>query len=321
MSGFRITCLECALITLQTCCIGFTLRVSDFGTLNAGVRFRDNLPRVLAIFTSQECCFGSAFWGSDFGIRVAGLRDNLECSITTLKKGWKQPHVTHGYSSSPALAPFLPSFEISSSTSVRRAWKLRDLGSGISGLRFKVSTKLSSLQHAAQAGSILIAKPELRDQGSWSQGSRFKGAGIENDSRFEDPPILCLRFSWSLSTLTRWSTTLSLQVNLPHAIYCWAKCSANLVTRWPHAPQSRGQRIPPSPPCGWSSTCIHTQADTRLPGKGNSNFYGARPVHQIISMIKWTRTSRFSIKKSISSTSVRSTGECPSPDIGLGLKG
>ena len=38
----------------------------------------------------------------------------------------------------------------------------------------------------------------------------------------------------------------------------------------------------------------------RLPGKGNSNAHGARPVHQIISMIKWIRTSRLSIKNSLS---------------------
>ena len=34
----------------------------------------------------------------------------------------------------------------------------------------------------------------------------------------------------------------------------------------------------------------------RLPGKENSNSHGARTVHQIISMIKWIRTSRFSMK-------------------------
>ena len=37
------------------------------------------------------------------------------------------------------------------------------------------------------------------------------------------------------------------------------------------------------------------KVDTRLPGKGNSNSYGARPVHQIISMIEWTRTSSFAM--------------------------
>ena len=38
----------------------------------------------------------------------------------------------------------------------------------------------------------------------------------------------------------------------------------------------------------------------RLPGKGNSNPHGARIVHQIISMIEWIRTSRLSIKNSLS---------------------
>ena len=34
--------------------------------------------------------------------------------------------------------------------------------------------------------------------------------------------------------------------------------------------------------------------------KGNSNSHGARPVHLIIAMIKWIRTSRLSIKNSLS---------------------
>jgi hypothetical protein len=40
--------------------------------------------------------------------------------------------------------------------------------------------------------------------------------------------------------------------------------------------------------------------DVRLPGKGNSNSHGARPVHLVITMIKWIRTSRWSIKNSLS---------------------
>ena len=40
--------------------------------------------------------------------------------------------------------------------------------------------------------------------------------------------------------------------------------------------------------------------DIRLLEKGYSDSHRARPVHQIISMIKWIRTSRFSIKKSLS---------------------
>ena len=38
----------------------------------------------------------------------------------------------------------------------------------------------------------------------------------------------------------------------------------------------------------------------RLPGKGNSNSHGARPVHLIITIMKWIWTSRLSIKNSLS---------------------
>jgi len=43
------------------------------------------------------------------------------------------------------------------------------------------------------------------------------------------------------------------------------------------------------------------KVDVRLPGKGNSDLHGARPVHPIITMIKRIRTSRLSIKNSLSS--------------------
>jgi len=42
------------------------------------------------------------------------------------------------------------------------------------------------------------------------------------------------------------------------------------------------------------------KVDIRLPGKGNSNSYGARPVHLIIAMLKWIRTNRLPIKNSLS---------------------
>ena len=42
------------------------------------------------------------------------------------------------------------------------------------------------------------------------------------------------------------------------------------------------------------------KVDDRLPGTGNSNSHGARPVHLIIMLIKWIRTSRLSIKNSLS---------------------
>jgi len=36
------------------------------------------------------------------------------------------------------------------------------------------------------------------------------------------------------------------------------------------------------------------------PYNGNSNSHGARPIHQIISMIKWIRTSRLSVQNCLS---------------------
>jgi len=41
------------------------------------------------------------------------------------------------------------------------------------------------------------------------------------------------------------------------------------------------------------------RVDVRLPGKGNSTSYGAKPFHIIITIIKWIRTSNFSIKLSL----------------------
>ena len=46
--------------------------------------------------------------------------------------------------------------------------------------------------------------------------------------------------------------------------------------------------------------CSTSKVDVKLFGKGESNSHGARPVHLIITMIKWTRTSRLSIKNSLS---------------------
>ena len=52
----------------------------------------------------------------------------------------------------------------------------------------------------------------------------------------------------------------------------------------------------------WSRNLgLRIYLDVRLPGKGISNGCGgARPVHLIITMIKWIRTSRLSIKNCLS---------------------
>ena len=44
----------------------------------------------------------------------------------------------------------------------------------------------------------------------------------------------------------------------------------------------------------------YRKVDVRLPGKGDSNSHGARPVNLTITMIKWIRTSRLSIENSLS---------------------
>jgi len=54
--------------------------------------------------------------------------------------------------------------------------------------------------------------------------------------------------------------------------------------------------LPAAPVCGIRVGKV----DVRLPGKGNSNSHGARPVHPIITMIKWIRTSRLSMKNCLS---------------------
>ena len=54
---------------------------------------------------------------------------------------------------------------------------------------------------------------------------------------------------------------------------------------------------------------LDRKVDVRLPEQGNSNSHGARPVHLIITMIKWLRTSRLSIKNSLSVRGRQSTRE------------
>ena len=53
---------------------------------------------------------------------------------------------------------------------------------------------------------------------------------------------------------------------------------------------------PPPPPSRTNPPDVR-KLGVRLPGKGSSNSYGARPVHLIIPMIKWIRTNGSSIKK------------------------
>ena len=51
---------------------------------------------------------------------------------------------------------------------------------------------------------------------------------------------------------------------------------------------------------GPSVVVLKRQVDVKLPGKGNPNSHGTKPVHLIIKMMKWIRTSRLSINNSFS---------------------
>ena len=53
---------------------------------------------------------------------------------------------------------------------------------------------------------------------------------------------------------------------------------------------------------------VTRKVDIRLSGKGNSTPHGARPVHLTSTMIKWIRTSRLSIKNSLSPQGRHYTG-------------
>ena len=52
--------------------------------------------------------------------------------------------------------------------------------------------------------------------------------------------------------------------------------------------------------CAFRFRAVSRNVDERLRGKGISNAHGARPVHLIITMMTWIRTSRLSMKKSLS---------------------
>ena len=57
-------------------------------------------------------------------------------------------------------------------------------------------------------------------------------------------------------------------------------------------------------PAFWDLGFGTRKVDVRLPGKGNSNSHGVRPIHQIITIIMWIQTSRLSIKNSLSPPAV-----------------
>ena len=57
------------------------------------------------------------------------------------------------------------------------------------------------------------------------------------------------------------------------------------------------------PKCLFSQICAR-KVGVGLPGKENSKIHGARPVHRIITMIEWIRTSRLPINITLSGMKV-----------------
>ena len=65
----------------------------------------------------------------------------------------------------------------------------------------------------------------------------------------------------------------------------WTRCASPLSI------SSQSRPGVPTTMAGLPDNCLNRKVDVRLPG--------ARPVHLIITMIKWIRTSRLSIKNSL----------------------
>ena len=63
-----------------------------------------------------------------------------------------------------------------------------------------------------------------------------------------------------------------------------------LYTKNPAPPRTQGARCRVQ--VASSRECDVRKVDVRLPGKGDSTPHGARPVHLIITMIKWIQDSR-----------------------------
>ena len=75
------------------------------------------------------------------------------------------------------------------------------------------------------------------------------------------------------------------------------ECPMQAGRRWRSAPREGAQgglRLGVSGPGG------SRKVDVKIPGKGNSTSHGARPVHLIITMIEWIRTSRLPANDSCS---------------------
>ena len=121
-------------------------------------------------------------------------------------------------------------------------------------------------------------------------------------------------------TAWKWLNQILDLVTLSHAARSWCSTSriydfdrarlfqarkrTCIAWKWPNHNFDLVNLSHASCPCsGFGSLSLGEKArnvDIRQLGKGNSNYPGARPVQQIISMMKWIRTSRLSMHDSLS---------------------
>ena len=136
-----------------------------------------------------------------------------------------------------------------------------------------------------------------RGHGEWERFVRHPGGNPEGDPKsisHRCHPIL-VAFVWELTKETIHLPLGCLQGGQDQCgtILCCllGGCSC---ARHTHRTRSSSER--------WCRTLQEPsrKVDVRLPGKGDSISHGARPVHLIITMIKWIRTSKLSIKNPLS---------------------
>ena len=130
-------------------------------------------------------------------------------------------------------------------------------------------------------------------------GPRSSGFGfLTSGSDFKDPGSGI----WDLGSGIRlWGFMVRVSCSGQHERFrsrvSWVSCVLRPGRLAPASWRSavRAGRLPATAPARSRPRLSMRKVDIRLPGKGDSNSHGARPVHQIISMTKWIRTCRLSL--------------------------
>ena len=169
------------------------------------------------------------------------------------------------------------------------------------------SRQLSGVWGVTSSSSFLLSRPEFYEPqipallGTVSHSGRASG-----DARFRVGVALAVPAVPFLQSRGGGSSTYWGIVNFRQVV--WSHSSLSLCrssscrARVPVPAAQRGEGPSTFGKRGQlSGEVVNTRkVDIRLPGKGDSNSHGAKPVHQIITTIKWIRTRRLSVKNSLS---------------------